>query len=59
MFEYTGVNGVMLDLSTLGIEFQIKFMKTDNTSYGVADHVMPVNHLSNSLFKSAHVCIDD
>ena len=59
VFEYNGTKGVFLDLSSIGIEFFIKFLGANGAAVDAATNFVPVNHLLNTLFRSVSIFIND
>ena len=59
VFEYNGTKGVFLDLSSIGIEFFIKFLGPNGAAVDAATNFVPVNHLLNTLFRSVSIFIND
>ncbi|XP_042855398.1 uncharacterized protein LOC122242213 [Penaeus japonicus] len=51
-FRIPGVDGQLLDLSTLSIDMKITLSKEDGTTLTDVDHVVLTNGLSNTFFKS-------
>ena len=58
-FEVNGNEGTMLDMSTLGLEIMVTLTKNDNTLLGDDLNIVPANSLLNTLFRTAHVYVND
>lgn len=58
-FRIPGTSGQFLDLSTLSLELRVSISKGDGTKLTDSDHVVFVNGLSNTMFKSCTCYINE